>query len=113
MFRVLIPTVIPFIALFNTGKILSLPFPAMICFLFLVIQWLVSQVLESRQTRGDVIRRYATWQFDQHFGRDHQQQQQQQPEVGGLKPASRMANVYLPKRKFRQKVTYIFFCYFM
>ena len=83
------------------------------CFLFLVIQWLVSQVLESRQTRGDVIRRYATWQFDQHFGRDHQQQQQQQPEVGGLKPASRMANVYLPKRKFRQKVTYIFFCYFM
>ncbi len=32
---------------------------------FLVFQWLVSQVLETRQARGEAIRRYATYQFDQ------------------------------------------------
>ena len=71
-----------------------------------MIQWLVSQVLESRQTRGDVIRRYATWQFDQHFGQ--QQQQQQQTDVEVSKPVSRLADVYQPKRKFRQKVIFFF-----
>ncbi len=61
----------------------------------------MSQVLESRQTRGDAIRRYATWQFGQHF--DVADNQDQVEDEGSI-PGSRLAEAYLPKRKFRQKV---------
>ncbi len=66
---------------------------------FLVIQWLVSQVLESRQSRGDAIRRYATFQFGQHFddGRQHQVDAATSSTFG-------FDENYRPKRKFRQRV---------
>ena len=60
----------------------------------------MSQVLESRQTRGDAIRRYATWQFGQHFEVDDSVQAGDEGSI----PGSRLADAYLPKRKFRQKV---------
>ena len=64
--------------------------------MFPVIQWLVSQVLESRHSRGDAIRRYATFQFGQNFDVSSQHP------VAAL--TSGFEENYRPKRKFRQKV---------
>ncbi len=61
----------------------------------------MSQVLESRQTRGEAIRRYATWQFGQHFDVGDQVD----GDVASI-PGSRLTDAYLPKRKFRQKVLF-------
>jgi len=65
----------------------------------LVFQWLVSQVLETRQARGEAIRRYATFQFDQHFNVD------KTTDVDADEAKSlNLGDAYAPKRKFRQKV---------
>ena len=65
---------------------------------FSVFQWLVSQVLETRQARGEVIRRYATFQYKQQFSNAGKEDAEESLS------RQKLEENYLPKRKFRQKV---------
>ena len=58
----------------------------------------MSQVLETRQARGEAIRRYATFQFDQQFNVD------KKADVDDAATHLSLVDSYAPKRKFRQKV---------
>lgn len=66
--------------------------------LFLVFQWLVAQVLETREARAETIRKVSTWQCGQHF-KLHPKKYSRSKIV-----LDELSRTYAPKRCFKQKV---------